>query len=136
VRTDEKKKALAGYRLQQASESLEEACYLFNGGKSLRSVVNRVYYGMFYAVLALLIYEPYTSSKHSGVISHFNKRFVKGGIFPESMGHSLNKAFDLRQRGDYREYFELTKDQVEPLLDEMKHFIVSVRIYLDKNAGL
>ena len=61
---------------------------------------------------------------------------MKGGIFPESMGHSLNKAFDLRQRGDYREYFELTKDQVEPLLDEMKHFIVSVRIYLDKNAGL
>jgi hypothetical protein len=58
---DEKKKLLALHRLQQAAESLEEAQYLMTGGKSLRSVANRIYYGMFYAVLALLIYEPYTS---------------------------------------------------------------------------
>jgi len=87
---DDKKKTLARYRLQQAQESLEEAHYLFNGGKSLRSVVNRVYYGMFYAVLALLIYEPYTSSKHTGVLAYFTKRFVKSGIFSESLGRSLN----------------------------------------------
>lgn len=59
---DEKRKTLAQYRLRQGEESLEEARYLLSGGKSLRSVTNRVYYGMFYAVLALLIYEPYTSS--------------------------------------------------------------------------
>ena len=133
---DEKKKKLALHRLQQATESLEEARYLFKGGKSLRSVANRVYYGMFYAVLALLIYEPYTSSKHSGVIAYFNKRFVKGGVFSESMGRSLNEAFELRQRGDYREYFELTKDQVEPLLDKSAQFVASVRTYLDENVGL
>ena len=50
---DEKKKLLALHRLQQASESLQEARYLLAGGKSLRSVVNRIYYGMFYAALAL-----------------------------------------------------------------------------------
>ena len=72
---DEKKRLLALHRLQQATESLEEARYLLDGGKSLRSVANRVYYGMFYAVLALMIYEPYTSSKHSGALSYFNKRF-------------------------------------------------------------
>ena len=42
-----------------------------------RQHANRVYYGMFYAVLALLIYEPYASSKHSGVLAYFNKHFVK-----------------------------------------------------------
>lgn len=130
---DDKKKALAQYRLQQAQESLEEAHYLFNGGKSLRSVANRLYYAMFYAVLALLIYEPYTSSKHTGVLAYFNKRFVKGGIFSETLGRSLNKAFELRQRGDYREYFELTRDQVEPILTEATQFIFSIRTYLDKN---
>ena len=69
--SDDKKKALAQYRLQQAAESLEEARYLLTGGKSLRSVVNRIYYGMFYAVLALLIYEPYTSSKNLDVKKKF-----------------------------------------------------------------
>mgnify|MGYP001035703022 CR=1 FL=1 len=134
--TDEKKNLLALHRLQQAKESVEEARYLLDGGKSLRSVANRIYYGMFYAVLALLIYEPYSSSKHSGVLSYFNKRFVKGGLFSESMGRSLNEAFELRQRGDYREYFELTRDQVEPLLDKATEFVASVRTYLHENVGL
>jgi uncharacterized protein (UPF0332 family) len=53
--TEEKKKLLTLHRLQQAAESLREARYLFAGEQSLRSVVNRMYYGMFYAVLALLI---------------------------------------------------------------------------------
>jgi uncharacterized protein (UPF0332 family) len=130
---DEKKKLLALYRLQQAAESLQEAQYLFSGEKSLRSVVNRIYYGMFYSVMALLIYEPYTSSKHSGVLGYFNKHFVKDGLFPNAMGRSLNKAFELRQRGDYREYFELKKDQVEPLLDEAAQFVDAVRKYLELN---
>jgi uncharacterized protein len=134
--SDDKKKALAQYRLQQAAESLEEARYLLTGGKSLRSVVNRIYYGMFYAVLALLIYEPYTSSKHTGVIAFFNQRFVKGKVFTESMGRSINKAFELRQRGDYREYFELTRDQVEPLLEEGGQFLLSIKTYLEENRNL
>jgi len=100
-----------------------------------RQHAKRVYYGMFYAVLALLIYEPYASSKHSGVVAYFNKHFVKGSLFPDAMGRSLNKAFELRQRGDYREYFELTKDQVEPLLDEAAQFVAAVRKYLDEKVG-
>ena len=132
---DEKRKTLAEYRLRQAKESIEEARYLLSGEKSLRSVANRIYYGMFYAVLALMIYESYTSSKHSGVLAYFNKRFVKGGIFSESLGRVLNKAFELRQRGDYREYFELSKDQVEPLLDEAEQFVAAIRKYLDESTG-
>ena len=133
---DEKRKLLVKHRLQQAAESLQEAQYLFTGGKSLRSVVNRIYYSMFYSVLALLIYEPYESSKHSGVLAYFNKKFVKGGLFSQSLGRSLNKAFELRQRGDYREYFELTKDQVEPLINEAAQFVAAVRTYLNEQSLL
>ena len=133
---DEKRKLLAQHRLQQAAESLQEAQYLFAGGKSLRSVANRIYYSMFYSVLALLIYESYESSKHSGVLAYFNKKFVKGGLFSQSLGRSLNKAFELRQRGDYREYFELTKDQVEPLINEAAQFVAAVRTYLNEQSLL
>ena len=126
----EKKKQLAGYRLSQAVESLDEAVFLLQGGKSLRSVMNRIYYSMFYSVLALLIFEPYSSSKHSGVISYFNKRFIKTGEFPKEVGRSLNKAFDLRQRGDYREQVELTYEQVEPFLKSAREVIELVMEYL------
>jgi uncharacterized protein (UPF0332 family) len=81
-----KKQELALYRLRQAEESLEEAVYLFDGRKSPRSVINRSYYAMFYAILALLIFEPYSSSKHSGVLSYFNRRFIKSGLLPKDRG--------------------------------------------------
>ena len=134
MNTAEKKKDLALYRLQQAGESLDEAKYLFDGHKSPRSVINRAYYAMFYSILALLVFEPYSSSKHSGVLSYFNRRFIKNGLFSEDLGRAVNKAFDLRQRGDYREQIVLTHEQVAPFLDWARKFIDSVKHYL-KNIG-
>lgn len=130
---DDKKDDLARYRIKQAEESLEEAKFLLAGKQSPRSVINRAYYSMFYAVSALLVYEPYSSSKHSGVVSYFNRRFVKGGIFSENLGRSINKAFELRQRGDYREYFELTYEQVEPYIPGAEAFINAVKSYLQED---
>lgn len=128
----EKQIQLARYRLKQAEESIEEAALLLSEKKSARSIINRAYYGMFYAVLALLIFEPYSSSKHSGVLAYFNKRFIKEGILPKELGRSINKAFELRQRGDYREYVELTYEQVEPFIEKAKIFVQEVNDYLDE----
>jgi len=128
--SEEKKAELARYRIKQALESLEEAKFLLSGKKSPRSVINRAYYSMFYAVLALFVYEPYSSSKHSGVLSYFNKRFIKEGVFLKDIGRSINKAFELRQRGEYREYVELSYEQVEPFVDEAEVFITTVKEYL------
>jgi uncharacterized protein (UPF0332 family) len=125
---------LARYRLKQAEESIDEAAFLLQGKKSPRAVINRAYYGMFYAVLALLIFEPYASSKHSGVLGYFNRRFVKQGIFPEEMGRVINKAFDLRQRGDYREYEDLSYALVEPFVDQSRIFLQGVKDYLEKGV--
>ena len=127
----EKQIILARYRLKQAEESVDEAEYLLSGGKSPRSIINRAYYGMFYAVLALLIFEPFASSKHAGILSYFNKRFIKEGIFPEELGRSINNAFELRQRGDYREYVELSYEQVSPFIKSAREFIGQVRSYLE-----
>jgi hypothetical protein len=130
VNTRDKQAKLALHRLQQADESLEEARFLYEGRKSARSIINRAYYSMFYSILALLIYEPFSSSKHSGVISYFNRNFIKAGIFSERLGRGVNKAFDLRQRCDYREQVNLTTEEVEPFLDLSREFIDSIRQYL------
>lgn len=132
---EEKKHELARYRIKQAEESLEEARFLLSGRKSPRSVINRAYYAMFYAVLALLVYEPYSSSKHSGALSYFNKRFLKEGIFNKNLGRSINRAFELRQRVDYREYIELSYEQVEPFINEAENFIKAIKGYLSLHRG-
>jgi hypothetical protein len=133
VTADEKKRSLVELRLRQAEESLDEARFLFEGGKSPRSVINRVYYSMFYAILALLVYEPFGSSKHAAVLSYFNLNFVKKGLVSIELGRAVNKAFDLRQRGDYRETDSITHEQVEPFLEHGSLFINSVRDYLKKS---
>jgi uncharacterized protein (UPF0332 family) len=61
----EKQIQLSGYRLKQAAESIDEAVCLLSGKESPRSIINRAYYAMFYSVLALIVFEPYSSSKHS-----------------------------------------------------------------------
>ncbi len=119
----DKKIQLAKYRLKQAEESINEAICLLSGKESPRSIINRAYYAMFYSVLALIIFESYTSSKHSGVLSYFNKKFIKTGILPKYIGSSINKAFELRQEGDYREYAELSYEEVEPFIEKAKIFL-------------
>jgi uncharacterized protein (UPF0332 family) len=130
VTASEKMRSLALSRLQQAEESLDEAQFLFDGGKSLRSVINRVYYAMFYAILALLIFEPFGSSKHTAVLSYFNLHFIKNGRLPKELGRAVNKAFELRQRGDYKEIVTIVPEQAEPLLSQAAEFIRAVRQFL------
>lgn len=133
---EEKKNALIQYRLYQASEALDDAVFLFKNNRGLRSVVNRTYYAMFYAVLALLVKEPFQSSKHSGVIGYFNRHFIKERKFPSEMGKYLNLAFEARQEGDYKEFSELSKENVEELLKHAGIFIEEIRKYLKKYGKL
>jgi uncharacterized protein (UPF0332 family) len=84
--------------------------------------------------LALLVFEEYSSSKHSGVLSYFNSRFIKDESFPKDLGRAANKAFDLRQRGNYREQATLTCEQVEPFIDWARKFINATRKYLEDHG--
>ena len=45
---------LVKHRIDQAREALNDAKYLVDGKRSSQSIVNRAYYAMFYAALALL----------------------------------------------------------------------------------
>ncbi|MBK8398537.1 MAG: HEPN domain-containing protein [Leptospiraceae bacterium] len=91
---DEKKKFIF-FRLREAEESLLDAELLFEN-KSFRSSVNRSYYSMFYGILALINITGVSISKHTGVISHFDKEFVKTGKFPKESSKFLHSAFELR----------------------------------------
>ena len=128
--SEEKSRELAIYRLKQAEESLDEARFLLSGGKSPRSIINRAYYSMFYATLSLLIFEKYSSSKHIGVISYFNQHFIKTGIFSKELGWAFSRAFELRQRSDYKEYVTITYEQAKTIIEAAERFVDTVRRYL------
>ena len=111
----ERQKELILYRFEQADESLQSAELLFSNDK-YRPAVNRAYYAMFYSVLALLVTEDHSISKHSGVISIFDREYVKRGIFDKSLSKWLHESFDLRQRADYTEMFFVSKERADELI--------------------
>ncbi len=49
---------------------------IINGEATLESIVNRIYYTMFFGVNALLIIKVLSSSKYSEVRTFFNKEVV------------------------------------------------------------
>jgi len=121
---------LIDYRLKQARESLAEAELLLKEAMSLRSVMNRAYYAMFYAVLALLQEKNIGTSKHSGVIAMFDKHYVKTGIFKKNMSKTIHRSFELRQKGDYMEETEVSKEDIDEMLPQACNFVSEVELYL------
>ena len=126
---NEKIKALVSYRLEQAEESLDAARVLLEHGLA-RPSVNRYYYAMFYAVLALLATRKQETSKHSGAISLFDKEFVKTGVFGKELSRRLHNAFDLRQRTDYAPQIQVNDDEAGQVLEESRKFVVEVEAKL------
>lgn len=123
---------LIKYRLKEAEDSIKEAEVLLREGMSMRAVMNRLYYAMFYAVLALLQEKEMGTSKHSGTISLFDREFIKTGVFDNELSKTLHRAFELRQKGDYMEQAEVTKSEVDEILPKTKEFINKTKVYLLK----
>lgn len=129
---NDERKALIQYRLLEAKDSLREADVLLREGMSYRSVINRLYYAMFYAVLALLQEKEVGTSKHSGAISLFDREFIKTGIFNSSFSKILHRAFELRQKGDYMEQSEITKQDIDEIQPKAQDFINEIGNYLSR----
>jgi len=128
-------KALITYRLEQAYECLEAASTLLKKGL-IRPSINRAYYAMFYAVLALLVLEKKETSKHGGAIAIFDRDFVKKGIFNKDFSRWLHDAFDLRQRSDYAALYRPSMDEAEKTLENARSFVKEVKKNLSEKMEL
>jgi uncharacterized protein (UPF0332 family) len=120
---------LLRYRLEQAYETLREAEILLDGA-ALRGTVNRAYYAMFYALLALLATKRLGTSKHSGAISLFDREFVKSGLFPRELSRALHLAFERRQSHDYGEMVPTTPEIAQETVDDARTFVGAAETYL------
>lgn len=117
-------------RLEQADRAVQDAELLFDN-QSYSATINRIYYGMFYAVLALAVHHGFKTSKHGQMIGWFNREFVKTKLMEQQMFDILHDAFDLRSEADYDLDPVLLVDQIELMLADMKLFISTIKGYLD-----
>jgi uncharacterized protein (UPF0332 family) len=124
--------SLIKYRLKQADETISDVQLLIENDR-LRSAVNRIYYGMFYSLLALGLAYQFETSKHPQLIGWFNKNFIFEGLIDSKYGKIINKAYNRRTKGDYDSYIEFEKEIVLEMYLELQEFVSAIKTHIDIN---
>ncbi len=123
---EQDRESLINYRLGQAIETIELARFLIEANK-LTVAVNRIYYGMYYAITALALKHKFETSKHQQLIGWFNKEFVATKTVDSRFGKIVRNAFQNRSKGDYDAFISFNADEVNGMLAEMIDFVDEVK---------
>lgn len=62
---------------------------------------------------AILVFDDYDSSKHSGIIAEFRRKYIKEGVFPVEISKMIGEAFIIRNASDYDDMFLASKADTE-----------------------
>ncbi len=129
--TEKERYVLIEYRLKQSIESIDLARFLLSNDK-LVIAVNRIYYGMYYALTALALKHSFETSKHTQLIGWFNKEFIFSKKVDSKFGEILKEGYKNRTKGDYEAFVLFSTNEVELMLIEMVEFIEEIRSILKK----
>ncbi len=122
-------KELVRAKIEKAREAMGEATWCFDGEK-YPAAVNRLYYAMYRACLALLVGEERVPVKHTAVIGLVNKKYIKENLLPKDVGRYLHRIQTARVEGDYKEKV-FNREDVKSLIDDGKEALVTIEKYLN-----
>ena len=123
-------KALSAHRFKRAREELSTAELLLHS-TNFRSSISRSYYAIFHAIRAVNALDGFDSSKHSGVIAHFNQFHVKEGHFPKEASKIIRTASEMREHADYEDFFVASRQEAEEQFLKAEKFHNLVQDYLE-----
>lgn len=132
---DNKRKDLAGYRMNQSEDSLKAAKICFENN-ILKDAINRSYYAAFYAIKAVLALEEVDFRRHKDVIAYFNKTYVATGMFPKELGRKTARLQQIREKSDYDDFFIISRNDAQLQMESAELIIKEVGRYLVKEFEL
>ena len=124
---------LASYRLRSAHERLMAAKGNLEQGH-YKDAINRSYYAIFTAIRALLAERGVDFSRHSAVISYFQREFIKTGIFEKKFSKYLQASFEMRNDCDYADFFFAAKADAEEQYRHAEEMTEAIRRYLENGT--
>ena len=128
-------KDLVRYRYERASEELENAKTMLDTGK-FKMALNRSYFSIFHGMRAVNVLDEFDSSKHSGVIAHFNQYHVKTGDFSKEASKIIRTASEMREHADYEDFFIASRQDDEDQVEKARLFYQFVTDYLQQKGIL
>ena len=121
--------ALANYRIEKAKECISASKYLLDDERYPDSA-NRSYYAIYHAMNAMFALAEKGFKKHSGIITNFGLDYVQTEKIEPEYGRIANRAFQIRTKTDYEDFYVVSKKEVieqyenaVKFVDRMEKFI-------------
>ena len=121
--------SLSKIRMEHAKQSLDSAQILLKA-KMYKDCANRSYYAIFHAMRAVLAFDGVDMKTHKGIISEFRKLYIKTNIFSKESSDIITNIFDVRIDSDYKDFYIISKKEVEQQLKNAKKFIKEIEKFL------
>ena len=118
----DERNAVISYRIENAWKTLQDVENIIPL-KQWNTIANRLYYSAYYILSALLIKNGHVAHTHAGVKNLFALHYVKTGIVDKEDLRFYTRLFDFRLKGDYDDFFDLTENDLLPLIEPAKNFI-------------
>ena len=123
-------KSLSKVRFEHALDVLNEAKLLLSNN-NYKGAANRSYYAAFHAMRAVLAFDEIDMKRHSGILSSFQRLYIKTGIFEKEFSDILTILFEIRTNSDYDDYYIVSKEKVTQQVENAELFINKVKEFLD-----
>lgn len=85
---------------------------------------------MFTAVRALLAIDGQDFSKHSGVISYFQKEYIKTEEIEKKYSKYISQAFQIRNNVDYADFFIVSEQDAKEQYERAVEFLEVIENYI------
>lgn len=121
---------LSSYRLNMSEEKLRSARILLDSGQ-YKDSIGRSYYAIFLALRAVLAKDKVDFSKHAGVISYFQKEYLKTELFDKKYSKYISSAFQIRNNCDYDDFFIVSKEEAIEQYEHAYELYEAVKNFLD-----
>jgi len=130
----EDRDALVSIRIEKAKKTMSDV-HEYTRLEHWRTAANRLYYACYYAVGALLVKNGLTAHTHAGAITQLGLHFVKKGLISREQGRFFKELFDLRQDGDYDDWFDINEKDVIPFIEPAQSFITEIENLINKDMA-
>lgn len=121
--------------MTKARENLEVAKQLHRQNY-FNITASRAYYAVFHVLQAVLLTKGLSFSKHSAVLSAFNKEFICSGVFTNDFYDRIRRLFKDRQIGDYDYERAVSRESSEADVADAEMIIDAIEKYLQREGYL
>ncbi len=125
----DEKFAIINYRIEKSRQTFKEAkdnALMHNWSLA----ANRLYYAVFYLILALNIRNGESTKTHNGAFALFSRRYISTGLLSKEEGSLYRRLFTMRQSGDYDDLFDWEEEDVMPLIPQVEKLLAKIRSFI------